>query len=39
MAKRHGISRRVSGRYFTATAGRPHGRNLLGNPMRGGIRL
>lgn len=36
---RHSMSARGSRRYFTATAQKTHPRNLLGTPMRGGIRL
>lgn len=39
MAMRHKISRKGSRKLFTATAKGTHPRNLLGAPMRGGIRL
>lgn len=38
MAKRTRIPNGASRRSFTRHAG-THGKNLLGNPMRGGIRL
>jgi len=38
MAKRHKIPNKASQRHFTRNA-RPHGKNMLGAPMRGGIRL
>lgn len=38
MAKRHRIPNRQSRRDFTRKS-RPHGKNMLGTPMRGGIRL
>ena len=37
--KRRKMSRRGSGRYFTATASKSHFRNTATRPMRGGIRL
>lgn len=36
---RHKMSARGSGAYFTKNAMRTNTRNLLGMPMRGGIRL
>lgn len=39
MSKRHKISRKGSRKLFTATAKGTHPKNLLGAPMRGGIRL
>jgi len=39
MSKRRSITGSGSRRLFTATADKTHPRNLLGNPMRGGIRL
>lgn len=38
MAKRHRIPNKSSQRQFSR-ASRPHGKNMLGTPMRGGIRL
>jgi len=38
MAKRSKIPNRASQRSFTKHS-RPHGKNMLGAPMRGGIRL
>lgn len=38
MSKRHRIPQKQSQRNFTRNA-RPHGKNMLGTPMRGGIRL
>jgi hypothetical protein len=38
MAKRHKIPNKASQRSFTRNA-RTHGKNLMGQPMRGGIRL
>lgn len=38
MAKRHRIPNKASSRNFTRRA-RSHGKNFLGTPMRGGIRL
>ncbi|UDN67732.1 hypothetical protein [robinz microvirus RP_104] len=38
MAKRHSIPNSSSRRHFTRHA-RTHGKNMLGTPMRGGIRL
>lgn len=38
MAKRHSIPRRESEQNFTRNA-RPHPKNYLGAPLRGGIRL
>lgn len=38
MAKRHKIPNRQSQRSFSRHA-RPHIKNMLGTPMRGGIRL
>lgn len=38
MAKRNKIPNKASQRSFTKHA-RPHGKNMLGTPMRGGIRL
>lgn len=37
--KRFKLPRKASKRLFTKTADRVHGKNLLGAPMRGGIRL
>lgn len=37
--KRKELSRGGSRRLFTATADKVHPKNLLGAPMRGGIRL
>lgn len=39
MAKRKPLSRSGSKRLFTATAKKVNPKNLLGAPMRGGIRL
>lgn len=39
MAMRHKLSRKGSKRLFTATAKKVNPRNMLGAPMRGGIRL
>lgn len=39
MAKRYKMSGKSSRKLFTRTAQRTHGRNMLGTPMRGGIRL
>lgn len=39
MARRHKLSRGKSRRMFTKHASRPHPLNLMGSPMRGGIRL
>ena len=39
MSRRRSISSSGSRRLFTATAKKTNPRNLLGNPMRGGIRL
>lgn len=38
MAKRHRIPQRQSERSFSRNS-RPHPKNMLGTPMRGGIRL
>lgn len=38
MAKRHKMPQRQSQKNFSRNA-RPHGKNMLGAPMRGGIRL
>ena len=38
MSKRSRIPNKSSQRMFTRTA-RPHAKNLMGTPMRGGIRL
>lgn len=37
--KRKPLKRASSERLFTRTAKKVHGKNLLGSPMRGGIRL
>lgn len=37
--KRHKMSAQKSRRLFSRTADRPHRKNMMGNPMRGGIRL
>lgn len=37
--KRRKMSRRGSGRYFSATASKTHYKNVKPRPMRGGIRL
>lgn len=37
--KRFRLPKRQSKRLFAKTADRVHGKNLLGAPMRGGIRL
>lgn len=37
--KRKQLPRKQSKRLFTRTASKVHGKNLLGQPMRGGIRL
>lgn len=39
MSKRHKIPNAKSRKLFTRTATRTHGKNHLGMPMRGGIRL
>lgn len=39
MAKRYKMDRRKSRRSFSRGAARTHRKNMLGNPMRGGIRL
>jgi hypothetical protein len=39
MARRRKMSRRGSGKYFTATADKTHFRNIAPRPQRGGIRL
>lgn len=39
MAKRHKMSGKHSRKLFTRTAERVNPRNMLGSPMRGGIRL
>ncbi|WNK12836.1 MAG: hypothetical protein [Microvirus sp.] len=39
MSKRHKIPNKQSRKLFTRTAERTHGKNMLGTPMRGGIRL
>jgi hypothetical protein len=39
MRKRKRVSRRRSRKDFRRNASRTHVRNILGNPMRGGIRL
>lgn len=39
MAKRHKMQNKHSKRLFTRTAERVNPRNLMGAPMRGGIRL
>ena len=39
MARRKKLSRRGSGRYFTATASKTHYRNVKPRPQRGGIRM
>lgn len=39
MAKRHKMSNRTSRKLFTRTADRVNRKNLMGTPMRGGIRL
>lgn len=37
--RRHGMSRRKSRRSFSKGANRIHRKNMMGYPMRGGIRL
>lgn len=37
--KRYEIPKKSSKKLFTATASKPHAKNLFGAPMRGGIRL
>ncbi|WNK12866.1 MAG: hypothetical protein [Microvirus sp.] len=37
--KRYAMSKKSSRRSFSHHASRTHGKNLQGNPMRGGIRL
>ena len=37
--KRRKMSKRGSGRYFTATASKTHRKNVQTRPQRGGIRL
>jgi len=37
--KRRKMSRRGSGKYFTATASKTHWKNVSPRPMRGGIRM
>lgn len=39
MAKRHKMPSKQSKRLFSKTAQRVNPRNMLGSPMRGGIRL
>lgn len=39
MRKRRKMKRKESRRVFRKTAVRTHGKNFLGTPMRGGIRL
>lgn len=39
MAKRYKMNNRSSRKLFTRTANRTNQRNLMGTPMRGGIRL
>lgn len=39
MKKRQKMSRRGSKKLFSRTAKKTHARNVLGRPMRGGIRL
>lgn len=39
MAKRYKLPGKSSRKMFTRTAQRTHGKNMLGTPMRGGIRL
>ena len=39
MPKRRSMSRKGSGKYFSATASKTHFRNVKPRPQRGGIRL
>ncbi len=39
MAMRRKMSRKGSGKYFSATASKTHFRNIKPRPQRGGIRL
>lgn len=39
MAMRRKMSRRGSGKYFTATASKTHYKNIKPRPMRGGNRM
>ena len=39
MPKRRKMSKKGSGRYFTATASKTHWKNVKPRPQRGGIRL
>jgi hypothetical protein len=39
MAKRHKLPQKQSQKHFTKHAMRAHPKNMVGNPMRGGIRL
>lgn len=39
MAKRSKVSRKKSKRIFSATASKPHPKNIRPAPMRGGIRM
>ncbi len=39
MAMRRKMSRKGSGKYFSATASKTHYRNIKPRPQRGGIRL
>ena len=39
MAKRRKMSRKGSGKYFSATASKTHYKNIKPRPQRGGIRL
>ena len=39
MSKRHKMSRKGSKKYFAKAGSKTHVKNLMGAPMRGGIRL
>lgn len=39
MRKRHRMPKRASKKLFSRTARNVHRKNIVGNPMRGGIRL
>lgn len=39
MAKRRALSRKVSQRLFSRTGSKTNKKNLVGRPMRGGIRM
>lgn len=39
MAKRHKMNRRSSKKYFSKAGEKTHVKNIMGAPMRGGIRL